>query len=117
MIIPDQIHGIIISDGVGAGPRACPNDGQAHGDGEGQPRGVARTLPDVVHRFKTMTTKRYIDGVKQDGWAPFPAKLWHRNYYEHIVRNEKELDRIREYIINNPRQWELDSENPNRIQE
>ena len=80
----------------------------------GQPQGVAPTLslPDVVHRLKTLTTKRYSDGVKQHDWPPFPGKLWQRNYYEHIIRNENELNRIREYVVNNPLQWELDRENP-----
>jgi len=60
-----------------------------------------------------MTTNEYIRGVKQNGWSTFPGKLWQRNYYEHIVRNENELNRIREYIMNNPLQWELDRKNPN----
>jgi len=55
-----------------------------------------------------MTTKRYTDGVKQHGWTRFDRQLWQRNYYEHIVRNEKELKRIREYIIHNPAKWESD---------
>ncbi|MFH1974046.1 MAG: transposase [Pseudomonadota bacterium] len=66
------------------------------------------SLGDMVHRFKTMTTKRYADGVKQSGWQSFPGKLWQRNYWEHIVRNEMELNRIREYIYTNPAQWESD---------
>ncbi len=108
-IMPNHIHGIIVIV-VGAGPCACPDTGQ--------PQGVAPTtaglsLPDVVHRFKTLTTKRYADGVKQHNWPRFPGKLWQRNYYEHIVRNENELNRIRQYIINNPVKWELDRENPN----
>jgi len=109
-IMPNHIHGIII---VGAGLRACPDDYQP-GDKNGQPQGVAPTLSlsDVVHRFKTLTTKRYTDGVKQHGWPPFPGRLWQRNYFEHIVRNEDELNRIREYITNNPMKWELDRENP-----
>ena len=51
------------------------------------------------------------------------AKLWQRNYWEHIVRNEPELDRIREYIHNNPAQWESDqlyghgTPRPNEIRE
>lgn len=86
---------------------------------EGQPRGVAptittiliptmttaMTIPDIVHRFKTLTTKRYTDGVRQNGWTPFPGKLWQRNYYEHIIRNEDSYQRISEYIINNPLHW------------
>ena len=103
-IMPNHIHGIVVI--VGAGPCACPDTGQ--------PQGVAPTmsLSDVVHRFKTMTTKRYIDGVKQNGWPTFPGKLWQRGFYERIIRNENELNRIREYIVNNPIRWEFDRENP-----
>jgi len=66
----------------------------------------------VVHRFKTLTTKRYIDGVKSSDWPPFHGRLWQRNYYEHIARGDDELNRIREYIANNASQWDLDRENP-----
>jgi REP element-mobilizing transposase RayT len=59
-----------------------------------------------------MSTNEYIRGVKQRGWTPFPGKLWQRNYYEHIVRNEPELNRIRQYIIDNPGNWAGDGENP-----
>ena len=88
VVMPNHIHGIIFL--VGAGPRACPNDA-------GQPQGVAPTmsLPDLIHRFKTLTTKRYVDGVKQAGWMPFRGRLWQRNYYEHIIRDEESLLRIR----------------------
>ena len=105
IVMPNHIHGIIIL--VGADPRVCP----------GQSQGVARTmgLPDVVHRFKTMTTKRYADGVKRLGWEPFRGRLWQRNYYEHIIRNEEFLNRIREYILTNPMRWALDRENPHRV--
>jgi putative transposase len=41
--------------------------------------------------------------------------LWQRNYYEHIIRNETDLHRIRTYIANNPLQWALDEENPINI--
>lgn len=59
-----------------------------------------------------MTTKRYADGVKQSGWLPFPGRLWQRGYYEHIIRNEESLGRIRAYIEANPLAWALDRENP-----
>ncbi len=130
VVMPNHIHGIVIL--VGAGPRACPDPGvgqrpgadvgqrpgpdvgQHPGPGVGQPQGVAPTmsLADVVHRFKTLTTKRYIDGVKQRGWSPFPGKLWQRNYYEHIIRNETDLNGIRRYIVDNPAGWMQDAENP-----
>jgi putative transposase len=39
-------------------------------------------------------------------------KIWQKSYYDHIIRNYEDLDRIREYIVNNPAQWELDELNP-----
>ncbi len=118
-----------------------PGTGQARGTG--RPQGVAPTglssaglsptglpsaglsstgvsltgfsLADVVSRFKTMTTKRYADGVKQLGWPPFRGRLWQRNYYEHIIRNEAGLNRIRRYIDENPSRWASDEENPQRV--
>ena len=122
IVMPNHVHGVIVlgddggvgSNDVGAGPRACPERGKPQSSG--QPRGVAPTisLPDVVHRLKTLTTKRYIDGVKSSDWASFAGRLWQRNYYEHIVRDENELRCIREYIVNNPLQWESDQENPSQ---
>ncbi len=99
---------------VGATPRGCPipKSGQAQGPA---PTIVPNTmtipkmsLPDIVHRFKTMTTKRYTDGVKQNGWAPFAGKLWQRNYYEHIIRDDASYNRISEYIQTNPLRWQDD---------
>ncbi|MGD9159077.1 MAG: hypothetical protein PVG39_11770 [Desulfobacteraceae bacterium] len=41
--------------------------------------------------------------------------VWQRNYYEHVIRNEDELNLVREYIVNNPKRWEIDRENPNSV--
>ena len=76
---------------------------------------IEKKLSDVVYTFKSWTTKRYSDGVKQDGWPAFPGRLWQRNYYEHVIRNEDEMDRIREYIDGNPHNWETDEDNPTNI--
>jgi putative transposase len=112
VVMPNHIHGIVVL--VGAAPCGRPPLGQA--SSSGQARGptptMAISLPDVVHRFKTLTTKQYADGVKQSGWLPFPGHLWQRNYYEHIIRDEESLSRIRQYIADNPAQWALDRENP-----
>ena len=110
VVMPNHIHGIILL--VGAGPRACPESSRV--DRTGQPQGVAPTisLPEIVHRFKTLTTKRYTDGVKHSAWTRFQVRLWQRNYYEHVIRDEDSLTRIREYIFNNPAQWAFDPENP-----
>jgi putative transposase len=73
------------------------------------------SLPDVAHRFKSLTTYRYSNGVKQKGWPPFPDKLWQRNYYK-PDQNGHDLNEIREYIANNPLKWELDRKNPQNIE-
>jgi REP element-mobilizing transposase RayT len=78
----------------------------------GQPHRDAPTLGDIINWFKTMSTNEYIHGIKSYGWQQFKGKLWQRNYYEHIVRNEDSLNRIREYVANNPLKWEDDIENP-----
>jgi hypothetical protein len=59
-----------------------------------------------------LTTKRYTEGVRKLQWNSFPGRLWQRNYYEHVIRDEESLNRIREYILNNPAQWAFDRENP-----
>lgn len=59
-----------------------------------------------------MTTNEYLRGVKTSGWAPFQGRLWQRNYYEHVIRDEASLNHIREYILNNPAEWAIDRENP-----
>jgi len=88
---------------VGADLCVCPDE---LGEHAGSP------LHRVVQWFKTMTTNGYIRGVKQNGWLPFSGKLWQRNYYEHIIRNDDEMNRIREYIEMNPARWAEDRENP-----
>ncbi|MCE5285513.1 MAG: transposase [Pelosinus sp.] len=65
-------------------------------------------LSDIIHGFKTFTTKKYIDGVNQNKWRPFQKKLWQRNYYEHIIRDEEDYQNISEYILNNLIQWQKD---------
>jgi len=62
----------------------------------------ATPLGTVMQWFKTMTTNAYIRGVRDDGWPAFDQRLWQRDYYEHIVRDEAALERIRAYIGNNP---------------
>ena len=71
-------------------------------------------LSAVVGWFKTMSTNEYIRGVKQLGWPPFDRKLWQRNYYEHIIRDDQSLCEIAYYITNNPARWSDDKFYPNK---
>ncbi|MGH8531828.1 MAG: transposase [Gammaproteobacteria bacterium] len=76
---------------------------------------VAPTLGKIVGTLKSLTTVAYTRGVKTHGWSPFRERLWQRNYFEHIVHNEDSLQRIRQYIADNPANWTDDPENPQRI--
>jgi REP element-mobilizing transposase RayT len=68
------------------------------------------SLPTVIQWFKTMTTNAYIREVKQSDWQAFEGKLWQRSYHDRIIRNETELNAIRQYIVNNPIKWETDDQ-------
>ena len=62
----------------------------------------------IIQWFKTMTTNEYIRHVKQDGWKPFRKRLWQRNYFEHIIRDEIDLKQKRKYVVYNPCKWPQD---------
>jgi REP element-mobilizing transposase RayT len=66
----------------------------------------------IVQTFKSLTTNAYIHGVNHHDWPPFPGRLWQRNYYERIIRDENELHNIRQYIRHNPFNWAIDQDNP-----
>ena len=99
IVMPNHFHGIIFI--VGADPRVRPDNTITE----------LPPLSQIIQWFKTMTTNEYIRGVKQSDWQPFKGKLWQRNYYEHIIRNEKELQQKINYIFNNPSRWDEDMEN------
>ena len=123
--MPNHFHCII--ENLGTDSRVCPDE--THGPFEngqsttnadsingqsanGQSHRIAPTAGSPLHRvvqwFKTMTTNEYIRGVKTQKWQPFDGTLWQRNYWEHIIRDEKSYQNITEYIINNPVNWEKD---------
>lgn len=64
------------------------------------------TLGTVIGQYKSRTTKQINRMLHTGG-----SDVWQRNYYEHIVRSEAELNAIRQYIRDNPAKWELDAEN------
>jgi putative transposase len=117
VVMLNHVHAIIIlreDKGVGVshvGAGLKPARGVAAGPNSAR-AGLkpAPTLPEIIRAFKTFSARR-VNGMRNTPGVP----LWQRNYYEHIIRSEDELMRIREYIANNPLQWEMDRENPLRI--
>jgi REP element-mobilizing transposase RayT len=105
--MPNHLHGIIVLTGDqtlytrrGTACRAPTIESF------GKP--VAKSLPTVMRSFKSGASKQINKARKTPG-----CPLWQRNYYEHVVRNEEDLNEIREYIITNPLKWAVDRENPN----
>jgi len=122
IIMPNHIHGIINIVGAALCSRPIQNNqnniinNKNHIDS-----GKNIVLPlqykglgQYISWFKRMTTNKYIQNVKNNNWQPFNKRLWQRNYYDHVIRNDKSLDGIREYIVNNPKTWHNDIENPDR---
>ena len=117
VVMPNHLHGILVlpdADTSGAPTRVAPTIGGP----VGAPLVVAPVtglrLGDVVGAFKSLATVGYIDGVKATGWPEFRGRLWQRSYYEHIIRDETALNRVRRYIDDNPARWEFDDENPRK---
>jgi len=98
ILMPNHLHGILILTDNG------------RGDSRIAPTYKRKPLGRLIGVFKTVSTKQ-INRIRNTPGE----RLWQRNYYEHIIRNEVELHRIREYIINNPMKWEIDKNHPDNI--
>jgi putative transposase len=135
VVMPNHFHGILQIVGatlvVAQNNNEIQNKTDTQNNSEtqkGQPHGIAptgitptgKTVGDMVGAFQSIATVEYIRGVKNNNWQPFDGKLWQRNYWEHIIRNENEYNRIAQYIINNPIKWgndKLNEETENMVME
>ena len=115
VVMPNHIHGIvwIVDDGgetVGATGRENVGATVVGAQRRCAPTRPTNVIPGslgaIVRGFKSIVTKR-INRRRNTPGAP----VWQRNYYEHIIRNDESLRRIREYIAQNPTRWALDTEN------
>jgi len=100
IVMPNHFHAIVTLETSRRGVLHTPSE-KLHSP--------SQTLGAIVRGFKSATTKM-INIMRGTPGAP----VWQRNYYEHVARDESELSRIREYIGNNPAQWSLDRENPQK---
>jgi REP element-mobilizing transposase RayT/thiol-disulfide isomerase/thioredoxin len=119
IVMPNHIHGIIVITGkydVGAGSKpalkSVPSenidknkiiDGKLNNRAGLEPAPIGHGLSEIIRQFKTFSAKR----INQMNNTPGKC-LWQRNFYEHVIRDEHGIARIREYIVNNPAQWEED---------
>jgi putative transposase len=97
-------------------PVGAPLVGAHSGDARsvGARSDPAPTLGTVVGAFKSLTTVAYGRGVEAEGWPAFERRLWQRNYYEQIIRDEAMWAQVCRYIHGNAANWSQDEENPER---
>jgi REP element-mobilizing transposase RayT len=95
--MPDHVHGIIILNPIDSGPRALAGL---------KPATTGHPLSEIVRAFKTFSARR-INQLRKTPGTP----VWQRNYYEHVIRSESDLNQIREYIDTNLLRWALNKEN------
>jgi len=111
IIMPNHIHGIIIV-GAGLAP-ALSYRATARVAPTSSVDRPAPTVGEIVGTFKSSCIHDWLTYIKEKK-IDAVGKFWQRNYYEHVIRNEGELNEIREYIQNNRLKWDLDKENPRR---
>jgi putative transposase len=103
VVMPNHFHGIVMLIGANEGTaRHAPTE-------RAFAQSVSQSLATVVGSFKSAVSKR----INKLRGTP-GAVVWQRNFYEHVVRNEHDLQQVREYIVSNPAKWALDRENPFR---
>ncbi|MEW6376345.1 MAG: transposase [Thermodesulfobacteriota bacterium] len=93
VIMPNHVHGIVVINNeniVGNGLKPFPTYG----------------LPEIIRGFKTFSSRKI--NLEIGGSNKFQ---WQKSFYDHVIRNEKSLHNLRQYILNNPLKWELDIEN------
>jgi len=101
VVMPNHIHGIIIVEEKEVGAiHELPLQ-------KGKSERRRMLISQIIGYFK-MNSAKYVNRLRN----ATGHTLWQRNYYDHVIRNENELSRIREYIQNNPLRWDLDRENP-----
>ncbi len=103
VVMPNHVHGIIFIHDVNT-----DTSGQAGRSGSKPDPTGRQPLSEIVRAFKTYSARKINEDRQSQG-----TPIWQRSYYEHIIQGEIEYSQIGEYIIYNPSQWKMDSENPN----
>jgi len=108
----------VVPNGAGVSPAPTLGENREDAPLAGVPdragASPAPTVGYIVGAFKSLCVNMWLRHIRQNNLNAL-GSFWQKNYYEHIIRSEKELGLVREYIINNPLKWEFDHENPNHI--
>lgn len=114
VIMPNHLHGIIFIDRqTRATQRVAPTELSTNLDFTAIKTLKSKSLGAIVGQIKSISTKRINQFRATQRVTPTDKPIWQRNFFEHVIRNEKSLDAIRRYIYQNPLAWEKDPDNPN----
>jgi len=116
IVMPNHVHGIVELIKTGSPTIESPNISPRN---EFQ-KIIPHSIGSIIRGYKIGVTKWFrnntiggVMAVRAENFQPFqplhPRSIWQRNYYEHIIRDEKSYKRISEYIINNPKNWKEDN--------
>lgn len=106
VVMPNHVHGVVILEDNSEG-KGLNHDLDEKRAGYKPAPTKRHSLSEIIRGFKTFSAKR-INEIKNTQGIPF----WQRNYYEHIIRNERAYIAIRDYILNNPANWDKDQLHP-----
>lgn len=109
IVMPNHIHGIVIVGAPLAG--AHVKNRVATSTSRAAAR-AAPTLGDIIGAYKSLVFQYCLEHIKSNSPKRVLGKIWQRNYYEHIIRSEDSLEKIRNYIVTNPKNWDEDELNP-----
>ena len=115
VVMPNHLHAVVWLESVTVGAPFVGALGERATTRVGEratTRVAPTTLGAVVGAYKSLTTCRYLGGIARHGWPRLSRRLWQRNYYDHVIRDETDLGRIRQYIQENPLRWSDDEDNP-----
>jgi len=107
VVMPNHFHAILViggNDRVRNGRDRSPRDTDSPPGNTDSPHVKIKPVPELMGAFKTTSSKF----IHQSGLLDF---RWQKSYYDHIIRNERELHNIRRYIETNPARWAMDIEN------
>jgi putative transposase len=105
-IMPNHMHGIIVLSDMAAVVGATLAVAQKENKVNRATARVAPTISDIVGAYKSIVSNACLNLCKSENKTM--GKLWQRNYYEHIIRDERAYGNISNYIINNPSKWTED---------
>ena len=106
VIMPNHMHGVILLGTGGAKRQRPPDRSQPNRRGEVS----SPTLGRIVAYFKYQSTKYINQHRDRPG-----MRIWQRNYYDHVLRDDTDLQRVRQYVTENPMRWELDRLHPDNF--